>query len=172
MKAFLASLEDEEDLRFEETGKTTLPLMCEDYVPFKTHSKKRARKVRKGSSSSVEIILGDEGLDLDLPAMPKHPHLVSKKVAEAGPSSGPATSTPCPPPRKRSKKGKGKEKAIDTDSDEEVTVTITVAGKKLEVPASRARVTVTIPVEDSSDSEGVDGGLQAEEDEEDLEIVF
>ncbi|KAK3947009.1 hypothetical protein QBC32DRAFT_178418, partial [Pseudoneurospora amorphoporcata] len=59
---FLASIEDEEDARFEATGKTTLPMMCEDFVPFKTHSKKRARKVRRGSTSSIEIYLGDEGV--------------------------------------------------------------------------------------------------------------
>ncbi|KAK1781390.1 hypothetical protein QBC45DRAFT_288725, partial [Copromyces sp. CBS 386.78] len=59
---FLANIEDEEDIRFKAISKITLPIICEDFVPFKTYSKKRARKIRRGSTSSIEIYLGNEGI--------------------------------------------------------------------------------------------------------------
>ncbi|KAK3954602.1 hypothetical protein QBC32DRAFT_322447 [Pseudoneurospora amorphoporcata] len=82
--AFMASIEDEEDKRFEETGKATYPTMKEDFVPFKTYSKKRSRKIRRGSSSSVEIILGNEAIvPNELPTMPRHVHLVGSFTASS-----------------------------------------------------------------------------------------
>ncbi|KAK3399848.1 hypothetical protein B0T20DRAFT_318178, partial [Sordaria brevicollis] len=62
---------------FEEIGKITLLLMYKDYVPFKTYSKKRVRKIRRGSSSLIEIILGNEGVEelLILLTLLKYPYL-------------------------------------------------------------------------------------------------
>ncbi|KAK3398244.1 hypothetical protein B0T20DRAFT_336880, partial [Sordaria brevicollis] len=48
---------------FEEIGKIILPLIYKDYVPFKTYSKKRVRKLYKGNSFSVEIILSNKSIE-------------------------------------------------------------------------------------------------------------
>ncbi|KAK3400846.1 hypothetical protein B0T20DRAFT_319658, partial [Sordaria brevicollis] len=45
---------------FKKIRKITLLLIYEDYVLFKTYSKKRVKKIKRGSSSSIEIILGNE----------------------------------------------------------------------------------------------------------------
>lgn len=80
MDTFLAGFEDEEDLYFEFIGKATMLFADEDYILFKTQSKKRARKVRRGSSSSVEIILTNKGIKevLDeLPILLQYTYLVA-----------------------------------------------------------------------------------------------
>ncbi|KAK1780776.1 hypothetical protein QBC45DRAFT_300500, partial [Copromyces sp. CBS 386.78] len=61
---FLASFKDEDDVRFKATSKTTLLIMCKDFVPFKMYSKKRARKIRRGSTLSIEIYLGNKGVNI------------------------------------------------------------------------------------------------------------
>ncbi|KAK1780721.1 hypothetical protein QBC45DRAFT_302900, partial [Copromyces sp. CBS 386.78] len=61
---FLTSIKNKEDARFKATSKTTLSIICKDFVPFKTYSKKRARKIRRGSLSSIEIYLGNKGVDI------------------------------------------------------------------------------------------------------------
>ncbi|KAK1783846.1 hypothetical protein QBC45DRAFT_310613, partial [Copromyces sp. CBS 386.78] len=61
---FLASIEDKDNTRFKATNKTTVPIIYKDFVPFKTYSKKRARKIRRGSISSIEIYLGNESINI------------------------------------------------------------------------------------------------------------
>ncbi|KAK1780463.1 hypothetical protein QBC45DRAFT_323756, partial [Copromyces sp. CBS 386.78] len=91
---FITSIENKEDKRFEKTGKATYLTIKEDFVPFKTYNKKRSKKIRRGSSSSVEIILGNEAIVLNkLPTIPRHVYLV-------GLSSQLPPSIPCPPKKK------------------------------------------------------------------------
>ncbi|EGZ77680.1 hypothetical protein NEUTE2DRAFT_54418, partial [Neurospora tetrasperma FGSC 2509] len=59
---FLVSFKDKENLYFEFTSKATILFTDEDYVLFKTYSKKQARKVRWGGLLSVKIILTNEGI--------------------------------------------------------------------------------------------------------------
>ncbi|KAK1773901.1 hypothetical protein QBC45DRAFT_338836, partial [Copromyces sp. CBS 386.78] len=74
---FIAFIKNEEDKRFKKTGKATYLTIKEDFVPFKTYSKKRSRKICKGSSSSVEIILGNEAIiPNEFPTMPKYVYLI------------------------------------------------------------------------------------------------
>ncbi|KAL0467339.1 hypothetical protein QR685DRAFT_448993, partial [Neurospora intermedia] len=67
---FITSFKDKEDLYFELTSKATIPFTNEDYVLFKTYSKKRIRKVRRGSSLSVEIIFANKGIKEVLDELP------------------------------------------------------------------------------------------------------
>ncbi|KAK1781819.1 hypothetical protein QBC45DRAFT_294370, partial [Copromyces sp. CBS 386.78] len=72
---FLTSIKDKEDARFKATNKITFPIICKDFVPFKTYSKKRIKKVRRGSISSIEIFLGNKGINIpsELPVL--YPYL-------------------------------------------------------------------------------------------------
>ncbi|KAK3402714.1 hypothetical protein B0T20DRAFT_335590, partial [Sordaria brevicollis] len=62
---------------FKEIEKTTLLLIYEDYVPFKTYNKKKVRKIKRGNSSSIKIILNNEVKKLPkLPTLLKYPYLI------------------------------------------------------------------------------------------------
>ncbi|KAK1776708.1 hypothetical protein QBC45DRAFT_311186, partial [Copromyces sp. CBS 386.78] len=72
---FLTNIEDNNNTRFKATSKTTVPIMYEDFVPFKTYSKKRAKKIRRGSISSIEIYLGNKGIDIPSELLIIYPYL-------------------------------------------------------------------------------------------------
>ncbi|KAK1779158.1 hypothetical protein QBC45DRAFT_302421, partial [Copromyces sp. CBS 386.78] len=59
---FLANIEDNNNTRFKATSKTTVPIIYKDFVPFRTYSKKRAKKIRRGNISSIKIYLDNKGI--------------------------------------------------------------------------------------------------------------
>ncbi|KAK3388339.1 hypothetical protein B0T20DRAFT_341677, partial [Sordaria brevicollis] len=63
---------------FEKIRKITLPLIYKDYILFKTYSKKRARKIKRGNSSLIEIILSNKSIKelLILLTLLKYPYLI------------------------------------------------------------------------------------------------
>ncbi|KAK3392121.1 hypothetical protein B0T20DRAFT_335953, partial [Sordaria brevicollis] len=62
---------------FEKIGKITLFLIYENYVLFKTYSKKRVRKIRRGNSSSIKIILNNKVEELlKFLILLKYPYLI------------------------------------------------------------------------------------------------
>ncbi|KAK1778203.1 hypothetical protein QBC45DRAFT_287786, partial [Copromyces sp. CBS 386.78] len=61
---FLTNIKDDNNIRFKTISKTTVLIIYKDFVPFKTYSKKRARKIRKGNISSIEIYLGNKGINI------------------------------------------------------------------------------------------------------------
>ncbi|KAK3391709.1 hypothetical protein B0T20DRAFT_320414, partial [Sordaria brevicollis] len=62
---------------FKKIGKITLPLIYEDYVPFKTYSKKRVKKIKRGNFSLIKIILSNKVEELPkFPILLKYPYLI------------------------------------------------------------------------------------------------
>ncbi|KAK3340790.1 hypothetical protein B0H65DRAFT_430764, partial [Neurospora tetraspora] len=77
---FLANFEDEEDLYYKFTRKATLLSYNKNFVPFKIYSKKRAKKVRRGSNLLIKFILSNKGINIlsELPII--YLYLIGVKV--------------------------------------------------------------------------------------------
>lgn len=57
---FITFIINGEDKRFEETDKAIYFTIKKDFVPFKMYYEKKSRKVCRGNSSLVEIILSNK----------------------------------------------------------------------------------------------------------------